>query len=213
VNVQQWNKNVTPTSAETSAATLSSPSPPAKIAADATKTTMITTKATVFPLFDNVSYRPAYLNDLHHPWNDPDFFSYLPPKTLSVGHKIEFYAPEGVAGNPYWLRQATIIGLSPNNPRSPLVLDPFHFLPWDHRITRVPSKPDTPQNSLGDDDETIRRSINQFVFTGELGVQNRAAGLIWAGEQARTVRNEIEKEADRWWESLSSSPSQRGNRH
>ena len=118
------------------------------------------------------------------------------PKALAVGDQIEFVAPEGTAGLSCWLRKATIIGFTPNNPTSPLVLDPFHVLPWDYKITQL-----SPSSAATINDIQVTRLIEEFIFVGELGVQNRATSLIEAGKQARLAQTEIQKAADDWWQS------------
>jgi hypothetical protein len=136
--------------------------------------------------------------------NDIDYPYYAAPETLEVGNEIEFVAPEGTAGLSRWLRRATIIGFTPDSPTSPLVLHPFHVLSWDYQITRLsPSK--TTTGPIRCDSTKVTRRIEEFVFRGELGVQNRATSLIKAGKRARIAQKEIQKAADAWWQSSTAS--------
>jgi hypothetical protein len=104
--------------------------------------------------------------------------------SLQVGDDLEFYAPEGVAGNPMWLRRAKIMGIRPNH-EYPVVFNDFINLPRTHHVRKLPNG--------------CFRAIESYQLE-EQGEVTIAMCLDRTVSNLKRAREEINKAADDFWE-------------
>jgi len=103
--------------------------------------------------------------------------------SLRCGDEIEFYAPEGVAGDPDMLRRATIKGIRPGH-EYPLVLSMLSCLPSTHHIRKLP--------------DGKLRAIRHYRLQSE-GEHNTAVGLDSMISKFKEARAGVQKAADDFW--------------
>jgi hypothetical protein len=102
---------------------------------------------------------------------------------LKVGDEIEYYAPEGIAGDTRWLRRSTILGVRARD-EYPLVLSELTSLPRTHHVRHLPSG--------------YHQSIQLFKLRSG-GEQNVAAGLNNLIANCAKTQEQISKSADNFW--------------
>jgi hypothetical protein len=107
---------------------------------------------------------------------------------------IEYYNPIGVAGDEHWFRTATVVGIDPND-RSPLNLDNGEYLPCDHLVKKIKMMVD---GKLVDHAKGRFRSIEDYILVS--GGTMELVGLKSQIKQASRVREDIEEEANNFWQ-------------
>ncbi|KAG7369778.1 hypothetical protein IV203_027524 [Nitzschia inconspicua] len=105
------------------------------------------------------------------------------PPMLQTNDEVEFYAPEGVAGNPTWLRRAKILGIRPDH-EYPLVFSELINLPRTHHVRKLPNG--------------YYRAIQTYQLS-EQGEKNIAASLNNQVSNLKRAREEVNKAADHFW--------------
>jgi hypothetical protein len=109
---------------------------------------------------------------------------------LQVDDEIEFYAPEGVAGDPRWLCRFKILGIRPDH-EYPLVLSELCGLPRTHHIRKLP--------------DGRYRAIESYQLT-EQGARNLAAGLNETVSRLKKAKEDVNKAADDFWKTGNGEP-------
>jgi hypothetical protein len=112
--------------------------------------------------------------------------------TLRIGDEIEFYAPEGIAGSPMWLRRAKIMGIRRDHEYPLVFTELIHLLPKTHRIRKLPNgcyRPIETYDLVDQGNINVAISLNQSIATLKRTRDDvyKAANDYWNNGQAENT--------------------------